>query len=50
MTSDLQNVWTWMVAKCNADEIAAYLGITRYVALAMMEAARCEYLDGHVRH
>lgn len=49
MTPSLQVVWVWMVAKCNADEIAAYIGVTRYVALAMMEAARCEYLDGHGR-
>lgn len=47
MNATLSDIWTWMIAKCNADEIAAYIGVTRYVALAMMEAARGEYLDGY---
>lgn len=46
MTPSLQDVWTWMVAKCNAAEIAAYTETTEQVALAMMEKARWKYLDG----
>ncbi len=46
MTPDLQNVWTWILAKCDAGEIATYLGIAEETALTLMERARLEYLDG----
>lgn len=33
------DVWTFMQAGCNAEEIAAFAGVSRMVAVAMMNRA-----------
>lgn len=48
MTPSLQDVWVWVLAKCDAGEIAAYLNIAEETALTLMERARLEYLDGNL--
>ena len=48
MTPSLQVVWVWVLAKCDAGEIAAYLNIAEETALTLMERARLEYLDGNL--
>ena len=41
------DVWTWMQANCNANEIAAYGGFSVLVALAWMSAARSDFVRSH---
>ena len=48
MTPSLQDVWVWILAKCDAGEIATYLGVAEETALTLMERARLEYLDGNL--
>lgn len=48
MTTTLQDVWVWILAKCDAGEIATYLNIAEETALTLMERARLEYLDGNL--
>lgn len=48
MTATTKDVWVWMNAGCNANEIATYLHITPSVAQAWMTAARLEFVRSHV--
>ena len=48
MTPSLQDVWVWMNAGCNANEIAAYGKVSEDVARAWMVAARFQFMRSHV--